>query len=82
MYRLNARDTPIGVRRPSASNQPRMSSTRIGSPLARLFVGARDAAWGGACSSCEAGRCLYEELVGEVCSAVVFVFDDVQGGSR
>ena len=37
---------------------------------------------GEACSSCEAVRCLHEELVGDVGSAVAFVFDDVQGGSR
>ena len=46
-----------------------------------IAVGVRDGARG-ACSSCEAVRCLHEELVGDVGSAVAFVFDDVQGRSR
>jgi hypothetical protein len=36
----------------------------------------------GRSSLCEAVHGLYEKRVGDVSSAVVFVFDDVQGGQR
>ncbi len=35
-----------------------------------------------ASSLCEAIRCLHDELIGDVGSAVVFVFDYMQGGKR
>src|SRR5260370_42419414 len=35
-----------------------------------------------ASSLCDAIRCLHDELIGDVGSAVVFVFDYMQGGKR